>query len=55
MYGRTEIDAGRYGTISAEGVGLLHIAKNREGATGSIVFRHNKSLTRITDYDDMNA
>ena len=52
MYGRTEIDAGRYGTISAEGVGLLHIAKNREGETGSIVFRHNESMTRIADYDD---
>ena len=52
MYGRTEIDAGRYGTISAEGVGLLHIAKNREGATGCIVFRHNESMTRIADYDD---
>ena len=50
-YGRTEIDAGRYGTISTEGVGLLHIAKNREGATGCICFRHNESLTRITDYD----
>ena len=52
MYGRTEIDAGRYGTISAEGVGLLHIAKNREGAMGCIVFRHNESMTRIADYDD---
>lgn len=51
MYGRTEIDAGRYGTISAEGVGLLHIAKNRDGASGCIVFRHNESMTRIADYD----
>lgn len=51
MYGRAEIDAGRYGTISAEGVGLLHIAKNREGATGCVIFRHNESLTRIADYD----
>lgn len=41
MYGRTELDAGRYGTIPAEGVGLLHIAKNREGATGCVIFRHN--------------
>ena len=55
MYGRTEIDAGRYGTISAEGGGLLHIAKNREGATGSIVFRHNESLTRIADYDSSDV
>ena len=52
MYGRTELDAGRYGTIPAEGVGLLHIAKNREGATGCVIFRHNESMTRIADYDD---
>ena len=51
VYGRAEIDAGRYGTIPAEGVGLLHIAKNREGATGCVIFRHNESLTRIADYD----
>ena len=41
----------RYGLISSEGVGVLHIAKNREGATGRIYFRHNESLTRITDYE----
>lgn len=52
MYGQTEIDAGRYGIISAEGVGLLYVAKHREGAAGCIVFRHNKSLTRITDYEN---
>lgn len=51
MYGRTEIDAGRYGIIPAEGVGLMHITKNREGAAGCICFRHNESLTRIADYD----
>lgn len=51
MYGAQTIDTSRYGLISSEGVGLLHIAKNREGATGRIYFRHNKSLTRITDYD----
>ena len=28
MYGQTEIDAGRYGIISAEGVGLLYVAKH---------------------------
>ena len=37
--------------ISSEGVGVLHIAKNREGATGRIYFRHNDSLTQITDYE----
>lgn len=50
MYGRQTIEAGRYGTISSDGVGVLHIAKNRDGATGSICFRHNESLTRISDY-----
>ena len=52
MYGQTEIDAGRYGIISAEGVGLLYVAKHREGATGCICFRHNESLTRIADYEN---
>lgn len=51
IYGQTEIDAGRYGIISAEGVGLLYVAKHRDGATGCICFRHNESLTRIADYD----
>lgn len=52
MYGQTEIDAGRYGIISAEGVGLLYVAKHRDGATGCICFRHNESLTRIADYEN---
>lgn len=51
MYGRPEIDAGRYGLISSDGVGIMHVAKNREGATGCVIFRHNESLTRIADYD----
>ena len=51
MYGMQTIDTNRYGLISSEGVGVLHIAKNREGATGRLFFRHNESLTRITDYD----
>lgn len=45
------IDTTKYGKIPSEGVGILSIAKNREGAIGQIYFRHNKSLTRITDYD----
>lgn len=51
VYGVETIEAGRYGAIPSEGVGLLHIAKNREGATGCVIFRHNESLTRIEDYD----
>lgn len=51
MYGAQMITTTRYGLISSEGVGVLYIAKNREGATGRIYFRHNESLTRITDYE----
>jgi replicative DNA helicase len=51
MYGAQMITTTRYGLISSEGVGVLHIAKNREGATGRIYFRHNASLTQISDCD----
>ena len=51
VYGVETIEAGRYGAIPSEGVGLLHIAKHREGVTGCVIFRHNDSLTRISDYD----
>lgn len=53
VYGIQEFDAGRYGVVSSQGVGRLTIAKNREGSTGFIPFRHNESLTRIEDYDAM--
>ena len=51
-YGAQTIDTNRYGLISSEGVGVLHIVKNRDGATGRIYFRHNESLTRIGDYEN---
>ncbi len=46
---------GRYGTVDPKGVGRLTIAKNREGSTGFILFRHNESLTRIEDYERRSA
>ena len=55
MYAAQMITTTRYGLISSEGVGVLHITKNREGATGRIYFRHNESLTRITDYENTAA
>ncbi len=51
VYGAATFDAERYGIINSTGAGRLTIAKNREGATGFIPFRHNESLTSITDYD----
>ncbi len=52
VYSTEPFDAGsRYRTVDPQGVGRLTIAKNREGGTGLILFRHNKSLTRITDYE----
>lgn len=48
--GITSFDGGKYGTIGSNGIGCLTIAKNREGTTGHIPFRHNESLTVISDY-----
>lgn len=45
------IDDLGFGSISTKGIGVFYVLKNREGVTGSILFRHNESLTRITDYD----
>ena len=55
VYGVETIEAGENKTISTKETGILYIAKNREGATGAICFRHNESLTRITDYDGPDA
>lgn len=49
--GIREFDAGRFGMIDSCGVGRLTIAKNREGTTGFMPFRHNESLTAIYDFD----
>lgn len=35
------------------GVGLLLVAKNRNGATGIARFRYNPSMTQLTDYDNL--
>ena len=53
VYGIREFDGGnKYGTINSHGVGRLTIAKNREGSTGFIPFRHNESLTSIWDFEN---
>lgn len=54
-YGIESLDGGRYGIVDSRGVGRLIVAKNREGATGFILFRHNPSLTRIADYDTVGT
>ena len=42
-------------TVSTYGLGILIVDKNRNGATGAIPFRHNPSMTKITDYStDIN-
>lgn len=38
------------GIISTEGLGVIAIAKQRDGATGQVVFRHNQSMTKIADF-----
>ena len=39
-------------TDAIPGVGLINIAKQREGKTGKVKFSYNESLTRIGDVED---
>lgn len=40
-----------YDKNEEKGVGILRIAKQRDGQSGDISFRYNDSLTRFSDYD----
>lgn len=40
-----------YDKSQEKGVGVLRIAKQRDGQSGDIDFRYNESLTRFADYD----
>lgn len=40
-----------YDKNEEKGVGVIRIAKQRDGQSGDIKFRYNESLTRFSDYD----
>ena len=40
-----------YDKNEEKGVGVIRIAKQRDGQSGDINFRYNESLTRFSDYD----
>lgn len=40
-----------YDRSEEQGMGIVRVAKNRDGRTGDVKFHHNKALTRFTDYD----
>lgn len=40
-----------YDRSEEQGMGVVRVAKNRDGRTGDVKFHHNKTLTRFTDYD----
>lgn len=40
-----------YDRSEEHGMGIVRVAKNRDGRTGDVKFHHNKTLTRFTDYD----
>lgn len=42
--------AGRGTTIGTNGLGVFIIAKHREGETREVLFSHNSSMTKITDW-----
>lgn len=50
-YGEETIKTRKWGEIKTDGLGVLSIAKQRDGATGKIYFSHNESMTKITDYE----
>lgn len=40
-----------YDKMEEKGTGIIRIAKHRDGRTGDIKFKYNKSLTKFFDYD----
>jgi len=50
VYGIKTIDIGEQIGVSTAGLGFLDIAKQRDGATGTILFRTNKQFSEIKDY-----
>lgn len=51
-YGEQSITTSTRGIISADGVGVLSIAKQRDGATGKMYFSHNAPMTKIGNYQE---
>jgi len=49
-YEITEIETSSFGVISSRGVGILNIAKQRDGATGKCFFAYDDTCTKIFDY-----
>jgi replicative DNA helicase len=51
------IDTFKLGTwdTPTKGLGILNIAKQRDGMTGLIPFSYNESLTKITDHGDLES
>ncbi|MFI3290208.1 MAG: replicative DNA helicase [Rikenellaceae bacterium] len=45
-----KIETNKYGSIDPQGVGILTVAKQRNGQTGKIYFSHSADLNRIGDY-----
>ncbi len=52
MYGIESLETHRHGKISTHRLGILTIAKQRNGRTGNCYFHHSADLNRITDYTD---
>lgn len=44
-----------YDSDAEKGVGIINIAKQREGTTGKVEFCYNESLTNLYDRDDVQA
>ena len=47
LYGKT-VD--KKSTYPTDGLGIVIIAKHRNGKTGEVYFHHNQSMTKLVDY-----
>ncbi|MEG0789963.1 MAG: DnaB-like helicase C-terminal domain-containing protein, partial [Alistipes sp.] len=50
-YGIKEIEDDNGNKLSSVGIGVAYVAKNRNGSIGNVLFRHNETMTKLTDYE----
>lgn len=50
VYGINEIQTSK-GNISSDGVLIINIAKQRDGAVGDVICKHNQNMSKLFDYN----
>lgn len=50
IYGKKTVTIGEQENVSTAGLGLIYVAKQRDGAIGDILFKYNEQFSEIKDY-----